>query len=591
MPNPESRTGPTLTRRGRRMLQFGTGHAAPGLREQVIGLRGGYRLTEYEGRNPNLPQTIVRTAYKGGDSYIRYLNSIDIELSRVDKWEKRGKKGGFNVVYKEHPSLPRDYLTKKYGPLSLDDLTRLPNQLSREDLRDIFTFWSSLGLKSYFNRTDRSKVSALYNLVGNFVTGTDNGSKPNWRIQRIRASLLAPLRLYREHLLNFSSDEDIDLLVKSFPDHIDTLAAIYSFETSGLSLSNIQKLLIQRRQQLAKAGKVPLYKRLLNRTMGSLTSRAIADIKKYKPLNTPWVYLFYEPELDRPVEETLESNYDLVNSAKDGLREDYGKTQQLIDNWHQYHARIATLLTTDPIDITIDEHPYISNIRLMARTKESTHFVLFFKTSGLYLTLDIDSKGRLFGLPPNLAVRFPHADFAIFEDVLSTLIPKLEKIFPDTAETIRRKKERKPEQIFPPEAQSLFPITEIKHEAATTPSKPLKRKALRRESYIEESQFSPELESEVLQVHPTRIVEYSEDLVRQFAGKRTHPRYITQLMNAIRRFEFDIGDIEQMHRRERGEFGARVIRLKSKKFRIILEHQGNSVYKITGIGDRRHVYD
>ncbi len=601
MPKPESlNTWSALTRKDRRRFQFKPGNVAPGLQGQVVGLKAYIGLPEYEGPNPNIPQMIVRTAYEGGNSYVKYFNSIDIELSRVDRMEERGKKSGFTVTYNEHPSLPRDYLTKKYGPLSLDDLARLPNQLSREDLQDIFEFWISLGWKSTLNRKDRSKNSALHGLVGNFITGTDNGSRPNRRIQRIRASLLAPLRFYREHLLNFSSDEDIDLLVKTFPDHIDTLALIYSFETSGISLSSIQKLLIQRRQQLAKADKVPLYKKLMLRTIGSITNLAIADIKNYKPLNTPWVYLFYEPELDRPVEETLESNYDLVNSAKDGLEKDYEKTQQLIDSWLQYHARITTLLTTDPINITIDEHSYISNIRLMARTKESTHFVLFFKTSGLYLTLDIDSKGRLFGLPPNLAVRFPHADFVIFGDVLSTLIPKLEKMFPGTAEEIRRKNERKAEKamlqlqeppILPLETQLRIPINKIEREDVITLSKTPKRKSLPRENFMTESKLSPETEFEVSVTRPTRIVDYSEESVKTLAGKRASQEHIGQLMNTIRRFEFGIDShLAPVHARELGAQGARLLRLRTGRWRIFLEHQGHNAYRVTQIARRDHAY-
>ncbi len=602
MPKPENpNTWSRLTRDDKRRFQFKPGHSAPGLEERVVNLQSHISLPEYKGPNPNIPHVIVKRAYTSGDSYVKYLNSIDTELTRVDTIERRGRKSGFKVVYNEHPSLPRDYFAKKYGPLSLDDLASNPKQLSRENLRDIFTFWIALGWKSSLNNKDRSKIGAIYGLVGNFITGADNSLRSNWRIQEVRGSLLASLRFYREHLLNFSSDEDIDFLVKSFPDHIDTLALIYSFETSGLSLSSIQKILIQRRQQLEKDGKISIYKRLLLKTVGSLTSQAIADIKKYKSLNTTWDHLFYEPKLDRPVEEILESNYDFANLPKDGLGKDYEKTQQLIDSWLEYRARINTRLSADPIDIITDEHPYISNIRLMARTKESTHFVLFFKTSGLYLTLDIDSKGRLFGLPPDLAVRFPHADSTIFGDVLSTLIPKLEKMFPDAAEAIRRKSERKAERVIfqskkspisPAEIQSSSPIAKIKPEVVVPPSKPPKKKALRRESYVGESQFSPELESEVSVTHPIRIVDYSADLVLKLAGKKTPQKEVVQLMRTIRRFEFGNVDAKPLDPAEFGMAGAGAIlqSLTIGKRRVVFKHHGNSMYSILSIANRDHVY-
>ncbi len=606
MPKSENpSTWSPLTRKDKRGFKFRPGYVTPGLQDKVMVLRAKNDVTEYKGPNLNLPSMIVMIAYEDDKSYVKNFNSIDIELARVDIMEERGRKNGFKVVYNEHPSLPRDYLTKKYGPLSLDDLTRLPNPLSREDLQNIFTFWAWLGVKSTVKGIDRTKASLLYGLVGNFVTGKDDGSRPNRRTERIRASLLAPLRFYKEHLLNFSSAEGIDFLVKSFPDYVDTLALIYSFETSGLSLSSIQKLLIQRRKQLEKDSNVSLYNKLFTRTIGRLTVKAIADIKNHKSLNTSWDYLFHEPELDRPVEETLESNYDLANSSKDGLGEDYRRTQQLIDSWLQYHARIATLLTTDPIDIAIDEHPYISNIRMMARTKESTHFVLFFKASGLYLTLDIDSKGRLFGLPSNLAVRFPHADSAIFGDVLSNLIPKLEKVFPDTAEAIRKKEERKAERtrlqlekplILPLETQPRFPITKIEPEAITTPSKPPKRKTRQRDSYIREFQLSPELESEVSQTRPTRLVDYSEDLVKEFIGKKAQAQDINRVMNHIRRWEFGSNtNFKIVREREEGYTGGEFGEIKTGRWRAFVIHRGNNVWEITDISRRdvaaRHLKD
>lgn len=588
-----------LTRRERRRLLFEPNAVSRRVKNEGVVYKGKVKLTH----EPHFFKSgeVVKIAYSENDGFLRSYSTVAAEITKAETIQQRAARGGVDVRYQLHPTIPQDFFSRKIGRLSLDDIAKMPSVQSKDNLIDIFNFWWAINLQQLHKKDSRRLQSLLTALITQPLTHPEINFPIHARLLRIRSRFLPSFEYFKDFMLNFSSDEKVDSNMTTLSMDFVPIGLIYCYETSGLALSSIQKLAIQRRRQLNFGG---FLLRPVQNFHSKIAVRALQYVREAKQINSLWDYLTYEPKIDKLAGQIIENHYQFKNGDGGKLANEYDLSHELNDKWQVFRVELFGKIRQKPIDIKLSDQPIFDSIRLLARTRESTHVVIFFKKPGVYLTLDIDSAGRLFGLPPDLAVRFPHATTIILNQVLKTLLPALEERFPQIAGFFQRQKtslatlpEISLQQLESPitiRVQQDGLISKTPEAGKKQPEKPLKRKALRRVGLLTEQPvtLALEVQAEVSQIEPVRLVNYTEDFVRTAAGKRIASADLARIMNTIRRFEFGNIDAEALQTpqfRMTGQ-GAVLLKLHTGKWRVILQHHGKNVYSVLAVSKRDQVY-
>jgi len=210
-----------------------------------------------------------------------------------------------------------------------------------------------------------------------------------------------------------------------------------------------------------------------------------------------------------------------------------------------------------------------------------------------------------FGLPADTVLKFPHSPTIVGKDVLETLFPILDEIHPNIAKEIEAKKQRDaeaqeirrrwdeytPKRVVQQDEQSIVSKKKQRPVIEEEPGKKRKRKQ-QVTSIADETTLDPEVEAKVSVAHPVRLIAYSEDQIRTFTdGQRLQDSDLKAIMKEIEKFALGGKNYQTVHRREYGVKGAILRRLRKDRWRIELEHQGNNVFTLVQVGDRKHFYE
>ena len=156
----------------------------------------------------------------------------------------------------DRATIPHDLFTRKHGGVSLDDIANLPPRLSMENLDVIFNYWGYLGVKAMFGKYSNLELALTSRIATRGITDVDAPTHLTPRLRNVRSRFECALTFYSEFLLNSSADKDISDIVETFPRNMQIYGFLYLFETSGLSLSSVQKLIILRGAQTDSAGRL-----------------------------------------------------------------------------------------------------------------------------------------------------------------------------------------------------------------------------------------------------------------------------------------------------------------------------------------------
>jgi hypothetical protein len=217
----------------------------------------------------------------------------------------------------------------------------------------------------------------------------------------------------------------------------------------------------------------------------------------------------------------------------------------------------------------------------MIRNRDTFIFIMQFQ-GDVYLTLEIDKAGRLFGVPPSLVKAFPHVEDTFIADILKPLLEKYKT--KDAAQNQQKPVWKISSASLKPPIPSNFGSSEELESEEDQIRKPPKRKRLMPITVFESDPLPP-----ITPLAPKveRFVSYSEEEIKALLGPQVSRQQpvVDQALRAI-------GNFEHGHTRGlilKGEYSG-ILRLRAGDHRIFMNNLGNGNYSINRIEKRRDAY-
>lgn len=221
------------------------------------------------------------------------------------------------------------------------------------------------------------------------------------------------------------------------------------------------------------------------------------------------------------------------------------------------------------------------------QNKQVLIFILKFKDGQTHLTLEIDSRNKLYGLPEELIRENPHIGDFLLKDILTPFLEEMRQKHPNIETKPTSQFKLLSGFVISPQS-TLIPskekgTEEIDVEPVKIPKRKLTIPTPIRQIFIQTQE--PEPRSPIEEKTRQFKVFHTRKRVTQMLGGKPRPQDIEQIMETIRRFEFGQKLLKQISWSE----GKRVV-LKVRKWRIILNPLGRNSYSLEDIGWRKDIY-
>lgn len=464
-----------------------------------------------------------------------------------------------------------DVYSHKINETSLLDVEKMELPLTPENIKRINRIFKA----PRFRKTPDMQRNILQSLI---CLSTVPYAQPETlksipkSLERLRENLSAYFDYYLELIKSHSTSAEDDLkLALTFAWNspwLPTALAVYLPARLHITPSSAAKIYEQKEVQHKELGAKIVWRQLRNVFMKQ-------NEYTYRKNGLPQdlqTYQNYDPINDRDASEELKIFY--KSRAHPDQYNTHLKSKELTDDFikdYQRPIQRDIMRKQDKrLTYTMPENHTVKNITLTAQYKETTVIILHLK-NGSHLTLEIDQKGELFGIPPALRKSQPHIQDRIITDIFQRL------------KEVRSKESQK----ISLHSLIRFPSPEKTGEKILSPNqesviKPLKRKRIAR--YFTKAE--PELPEIISPPHPPRFIPHSEDLIRSFLGEHAKQKDIDIIMNALSRCEQGWRDPEPIITQR----SRKLSKLRAGSYRIALQDNGNSQFEINFLGPRKDFY-
>lgn len=288
-------------------------------------------------------------------------------------------------------------------------------------------------------------------------------------------------------------------------------------------------------------------------------------------------YLLYDTQANQEAAMLLQPYYQQL--AKDSFeRAHSGDQNEPLIRLHSYQKALRADMLNAPekflrFPLT---HPVIREVLVASQYKQSLILIVRFRNSPTHLTLDINERGKIYGIPAALLREDPHIGDLLAKDLLGPILEYGRRRHPGI-ESVPKAVIRMPLRITqkPPPDLIVNGDDYTKYIA----EKPLKRKRLVR--LFQE----PKLPERVEQREPRFQVNHSRSQVEELTGGKLPEKMTDRVMEAIKMFEWgektakDLTDIQGYYRIRVGDY------------RIFLYHMDGKKYDLDKIKHRSKAYE
>ncbi len=514
----------------------------------------------------------IPDVYSKEPSVILIYNRVASEMDRADRLRKNMQERGKIFEFEPLEGFPDNFFTREFLGISLEDIAALPIIQNKDNIRMVTEFWYNLGGLSTFDQEAKNTQALLSHLIAKPLTHPEINFQIHPKLRKIRQGLMPALEYFKDFLYNNVGETEIGAKMLFMINNFAALGMIYCMEQDGLTLGAAERLFLLREMQVAPSrGKLfaPFRKIAKKRAIDQYT-KIFTEVKRLEP------WQVCDRQKDALVEKNLEKYNWYVNTPED-IKNLYEDNDIIRRKWKQYRpllkAEKNNQLTIEP-----DTEDIFKRIVIKPGGKLFTSFVVL-TNNGQEITLDIDKNGRVFGIPAKFALNHPHADQLLFHKVMSAVIPRLREIITQLPKKLQNDKTRelnRPTTSLPTSYEWTPPPREPQQMSK-------KRKAQNLEFEKETtSRLAEELQQEMAQITPHRVVSYSSDMLKSLA-RNINDQELKTLTNKLRRFEFGTLNSEMMVGTEWGVSGATLHEIRQGRWRIILQNHGSNVFSVIDV--------
>lgn len=334
----------------------------------------------------------------------------------------------------------------------------------------------------------------------------------------------------------------------------------------GLTPASVSKMLYEQRL-LSDWEYAPLTALMLPEVAEAYTKDGLP--KKLEP------YQHYNEDADKKAHALLVEHYG--KQDPEVLAQGLEQQDQLFDRFRLYQRALRTDASRSPdrtLGISVQNSP-IKEILLASHARQNLIFVLLFVDNQTHLTLEVNGRDRLYGLPPTLIRDNPSVGDVLTKDILEAVLNNASERHPEIA-GLRQPRERVVIPFNPPQPRI---ITE--EEEKMEMQKPSKRRKV--PALVLEEPELPKVSGEYKK--PTYHVIHSRSEIRKYFGKKVSEEEVDRIMENIKSFELGQKGVKLLEEIP----GCLILRI--GKRRLILEPRGGgNVYSIHKLGHRREIY-
>lgn len=544
------------------------------------------RIDKQNGGEPWGQGGLAKIVYQGEPFIYTYLETrhgIPQLIKRIQKIQQNIS--GNQSAYAENLAnlKNQDVFSHKIKGVSLNDIEQMPLPLERDNIKRINRVFHTV-----FSPGKNQSFVMRYALL---CLATQKIARPEKQIA-IPASLE---RLYNRiiHYLDYY----VDFFTTSSPTQEEQERFLIALGWAGRWLIYTLGCYLPARLGLTPSSVIKLYQQQTTNVSSILRHVIIHEMEKqtkfsFRKDSLPADivdYQHYNSQNDKIAAQLLVDFYEKQDLKDVEIASASTDSEQLLERLEGYRKAIrAEIMNSHNNRLTLNFSPnnvinevIITNQR---QNKQTLIFILKFKDKQAHLTLEIDDKNRLYGLPGELIKENPHIGDSILRDILVPFLEKMRLKHPDI-ET----KPISPSELFSkPLILSQSPVS-VK-EVEEVDIEPVKNP--RRVSRIPTSigrvftqAQEPEPPSPISEKPRQFRVIHSRKRVAEMLRGTPRSQDIAQIMEAIRKFEFG----QKLSKQISWSRGTRVV-LRVGDWRIILNPIGKNFYTLETVGQRKDVY-
>lgn len=228
---------------------------------------------------------------------------------------------------------------------------------------------------------------------------------------------------YVSRITDFSEDQlDINSLIYSIISHGNLYPGVGMYVPArlGISPSSAMKL-FKRKFHLAGILNVPLKKFLYNLNLNCRTAIPTNGLIPPEYIK----YLVYDEQMDMDASEILTRHYSSsLSKPEDGELQDHEDAVSTKEQFVKQYVKGGQCRfpkKNSSIDFPVTDNHCIDNVIFTQQYRHSFTFIIRLQND-LHLTLEMDSLGRIYGIPPKLQKSYPQIEDYLVKDILTPLL-------------------------------------------------------------------------------------------------------------------------------------------------------------------------
>jgi hypothetical protein len=240
----------------------------------------------------------------------------------------------------------------------------------------------------------------------------------------------------------------------------------------------------------------------------------------------------YDSQSDDAVVRRIRKDYQGGQSDPIDEAVSSAKLSELLSKTSLYHHKLTEdLMGSKPKTkvIVFPESSFLASVTLAAQNRLSLIMFLRFREDESHLLLEMNSEGRIYGLPPELMSENQDLSKLLLLDLLTPTLESFRKFYPRVEEKMS---DSTTEPSIIPAAFGIERQTlPLKGEDRISGSKRFRRRVKMIADVLLDQPLSPEVQS------PALTVNYSEDDIIRDLGKNAQPADIARIKSVIERFK------------------------------------------------------
>lgn len=460
----------------------------------------------------------------------------------------------------------------KVGGVSLTDIERMGSRLVPEDISRIDRMTMD-GKKLTLSKKDRYVRFVLVYLASLKHAQPDLDIPDN--LKGLQSHATQYMDYYAEQMTDFDEriDDDLQLIwdLMGGRSFLADALAVYLPARIGITPSSAVKLAETKFVAMEPSMIIP--SKFWGK--GNLNKIVASGKDAYKIGSLPndlEVYQEYNPETDAKAT-TLLSQYLEAHPADEEL---YKRSLAILDKFQgQYRAKLRKdIVTSKERRVAIEEEleGLASSMTVTRHYRDTLVFILHFD-SKTHLTLELDRKGRLYGIPTDLYRDDPHIYEALTSRLLQPVIKWLD---------VRHPVPEAPIRVTTPILKSVSLRAKETNGDAGIQEPSLKRKA-RRAARPEVVETAPSVSTPTVSQRKYTVI-HSRSMVRRMLPKNAPEKVVDRIMKVIKDYEFG-----RDHSAKTLEDADGLIQLRTGNFRVEISHNSGQVYRLVDAGDKKDI--